>query len=146
MPEVEKYDQDRVDDINEKLVREFRANGGKVTGIFAGMPLLLLTTIGARSGQARTTPLVYTKDGERFVIIASKGGAPTHPGWYHNLVANPSATVEIGTEQFEVSVSVAKGEERDSLFDAQAAQIPVFADYQRTTNRLIPVLTLERVT
>lgn len=80
------------------------------------------------------------------MIIASKGGAPPHPGWYHNLVANPSATVEIGTEQFEVSVSVAKGEGRRRLFDAQAAQISVFADYQRTTDRLIPVLTLERVT
>ncbi|HYZ01274.1 MAG TPA: nitroreductase family deazaflavin-dependent oxidoreductase, partial [Candidatus Binatia bacterium] len=111
---------------NRDLVKEYRANGGTVTGPFAGRPLLLLTTTGARSGEQRTTPLVYTTDGERLVIIASKGGAPNNPAWYHNLTANPEATVELGTERFQVRAEVAQGEERDRLFEAQAAQMPNF--------------------
>ena len=131
---------------NRDLVNEYRANGGTVTGPFAGRPLLLLTTTGARSGEPRTTPLVYTTDGERLVIIASKGGAPSHPAWYHNLTANPEATVELGTERFQVRAEVAQGDERDRLFEAQAAQMPNFAEYQRKTSRRIPVVTLQRVT
>lgn len=131
---------------NRDLVREYRANGGTVTGPFAGRPLLLLTTTGARSGVQRTTPLVYTTDGERLVIIASKGGAPTNPAWYHNLTANPEATVELGTERFQVRAEVAQGDERDRLFEAQAAQMPNFAEYQRKTSRRIPVVTLQRLT
>lgn len=130
---------------NQVLIAEFRANGGKVSGQFAGRPLLLLSTVGARSGQTRTSPLAYTIDGERYVIIASKGGAPTHPDWYHNLVANPMVTVEVGTEQFQARATVAAGEERTSLFDQMATQMPGFAEYQRKIERQIPVVVLERL-
>lgn len=131
-------------EFNDNLVAEFRANGGKVRGPFAGSPLLLLTTVGAKSGEPRTTPLVYTRDGDRYVIIASKGGAPTNPAWYHNLLVNPQATVEIGTETFAARSSVAQGEERDRLYAAQAAQMPNFGEYQARTTRRIPVVVLER--
>lgn len=131
-------------DFNTSVVAEFRANSGKVGGMFAGMPMLLLTTVGARSGKERTNPLAYTRAGDRYVIIASKGGAPTNPEWYHNLVANPTATVEVGQERFQVRASVAQGEERDRLYAAQAAMLPNFAEYQRNTTRRIPVFTLER--
>lgn len=130
---------------NRDLVNEYRANGGTVTGPFAGRPLLLLTTTGARSGEQRTTPLVYSTDGDLLVVIASKGGAPTHPAWYHNLTANPEATVELGTERFQVRAEVAQGEERDRLFEAQATQMPNFAEYQRKTSRRIPVFKLRRL-
>jgi deazaflavin-dependent oxidoreductase (nitroreductase family) len=130
---------------NEALIAEFRANGGKVSGRFAGRPLLLLSTIGARSGQTRTSPLVYTTDGERYVIIASKGGSPTHPDWYHNLVANPLVTVELGAEQFRSRATVVVGEERTRLFEQMAAQMPFFAEYQRKVERQIPVVILERL-
>lgn len=132
-------------DFNQSLIAEFRANGGKVTGVFAGRPLLLLTTTGAKSGQPRTMPLVYTTDGDRLVVIASKGGAPSHPAWYHNLVANPVTTVELPGETFRARASVAEGEERQRLYDAQAALMPAFADYQRKTTRQIPVVVLERI-
>jgi deazaflavin-dependent oxidoreductase (nitroreductase family) len=132
-------------DFNESLIAEFRANGGRVTGPFAGSPLLLLTTVGARSGEARTTPLVHTRDGDSYVIIASKGGAPTNPSWYHNLLANPRATVEVGAERFDVIASVAQGAERDRLFANQASQMPNFAEYQRKTTRRIPVVVLEGI-
>jgi deazaflavin-dependent oxidoreductase (nitroreductase family) len=131
-------------DFNQQVIAEFRANGGKVGGPFAGSPLLLLTTTGAKSGQLRTTPLVHTMDGDRIVIIASKGGAPTNPDWYRNLVANPTATVEMGTEKFQVRARVAEGEERQRLYDHQAALMPNFAEYQTKTTRQIPVVVLER--
>ena len=134
-----------MNDFNQQVIAEFRANGGQVGGQFAGAPMLLLTTTGARSGQARTAPLVYTTDGDRFVIIASKGGAPTNPDWYHNVRANPEATVEVGTETFQARATVPDGEERDRLFDQMAAQMPGFAEYQRNTTRRIPVVVLERV-
>jgi deazaflavin-dependent oxidoreductase (nitroreductase family) len=130
---------------NQALIAEFRANRGKVSGQFAGRPLLLLSTVGARSGQTRTSPLAYTIDGEHYVIIASKGGAPTHPDWYHNLVANPMVTVEVGTEQFQARATVAAGKERTRLFDQMAAQMPGFAEYQRKIERQIPVVVLERL-
>lgn len=134
-----------MNDYNRALIAEFRANGGVVGGRFAGRPLLLLTTTGRKSGQPRTMPLVYTTDGDRLVIIASKGGADTHPDWYHNLVAHPEATVELGREQFRARARVAEGEERARLYDRQAAQMPAFADYQQKTTRQIPVLVLERL-
>src|SRR5258708_517971 len=109
-----------MEDFNQKIINEFRTNAGKVSGPFAGAPLLLLTSVGAKSGEPRTTPLVYTTDGNRYVILASKGGAPTNPAWYHNLVANPQATVEVGTETVPVKAIVAKGDERDRLFNNQA--------------------------
>lgn len=130
---------------NRALIAEFRANEGKVGGQFAGRPLLLLSTTGARSGQIRTSPLAYTTDGERYVIIASKGGAPTHPDWYHNLVANPIVTVEVGTEQFEARATITEGEERTRLFNQMAEQMPGFAEYQRKAERQIPVVVLERL-
>jgi deazaflavin-dependent oxidoreductase (nitroreductase family) len=130
---------------NQNLVEEFRANNGKVNGQFADRPLMVLTTTGAKSGLPRTIPLVYTKDGDRIVIIASKGGAPTNPDWYYNLVANPNATVELPGESFQVKAVIAQGAERDRLFGQQAAQMPGFADYHRNTTRQIPVVILERL-
>jgi deazaflavin-dependent oxidoreductase (nitroreductase family) len=135
-------------EFNRQLIAQFRANGGQiVTGLFKGAPLLLLTTIGAKSGQPRTTPLAYTRDGDRWVIIASKGGAPTNPDWYRNLLAQPTATVEVGTERFPVRAHIAVGAERDRLYDQMAAQLPnyKFAEHQRKTTRKIPVVTLERM-
>jgi deazaflavin-dependent oxidoreductase (nitroreductase family) len=130
---------------NQDLIAEFRANGGKVTGRFAGRPLLLLTTTGAKSGQPRTMPLVYTKDGDNLVIIASKGGSDANPDWYHNLVANPEATIELPGEQFRVRARRTAGEERRRLYDAQAALMPAFADYEQKTTREIPLFVLERI-
>lgn len=130
---------------NQNLVAEYRANGGKVGGPFADAPLLLLTTIGAKSGQPRTMPLVYTTDGDRMVIIASKGGAPTNPDWYHNLVAHPEVTIELGAETFQARATVAEEPERTRLYDQQAAQRPAFADYKLKTTRQIPVIVLERI-
>src|SRR5215468_6068505 len=116
---------------NRNLIDHFRANAGEIReGIFKGAPILLLTTTGAKSGTTYTTPLVYTRDGDRYVIIASKGGAPTNPAWFHNLVANPSPTIEVGPDRFEAKATVAEGSERDRLFDAQAALMPNFREYQ----------------
>lgn len=134
-----------LNEFNRSLIAEFRANGGKVGGMFAGVPLLLLNHTGARSGVVRTAPLAYTRDGDRLVIIASKGGAPTNPDWYHNLVANPETTVELPQETFRARARVAEGAERDRLYDAMAAQMPNFAEYQRNTTRRIPVVVLERI-
>ena len=125
-------------EFNRKVIAEFRANGGK-----AG--LILLTTTGAKSGLPHTTPLNYSTDGDRLVVIASKGGSPAHPDWYHNLVANPEATVELGRDRFQVRAVVAEGQERQRLFNQQAAQMPFFARYQKNTARQIPVIILERV-
>lgn len=132
-------------DWNQAIIAEFRANGGKVGGQFEGAPLLLLTTTGAKTGRRLTSPLMYNTDGDRLLIFASKGGAPTNPAWYHNLVANPAATVELGTQTFEVAATVLRGEERDRLFARHAAQYPQFAAYQANTTRTIPVIALERV-
>jgi deazaflavin-dependent oxidoreductase (nitroreductase family) len=135
---------DGVKSFNEGVIEEFRANDGKVTGPFAGAPLLLLTTTGAKSGERRTTPIVHTTDGDRYVVIASYGGAPKHPAWYHNLVAHPEVTVELPGETFSARARTAEGEERDRLFAAQAALMPTFNDYQAKTDRQLPVVVLER--
>jgi deazaflavin-dependent oxidoreductase (nitroreductase family) len=117
--------------MTEALIVDFRAHGGEVTsGPFAGRPVLLLTTRGAKSGERRLAPLVYSRDGDRFVVMASKGGAPTHPAWYLNLRANPVATVEVGGETFEARAGVADGTERDRLFAQHASNSPSFTDYQ----------------
>jgi deazaflavin-dependent oxidoreductase (nitroreductase family) len=129
---------------NRQLIEEFRANGGKVGGMFAGAPLLLLTTTGARSGQPRIAPLAYTSDNGHLVVIASKGGAPTHPDWFHNLRANPEVTVEVGKETFPARATIPEGAERQRLFEQMAAQMPNFAEYQRNTTRKLPVVVLER--
>jgi deazaflavin-dependent oxidoreductase (nitroreductase family) len=129
---------------NEELIDQFRTNRGTmVEGPFKGGPLLLLTTTGAKSGKTRTNPLAYTRDGERYVVIASKGGSPTNPDWYHNVVAHPDVTIEVGPERFAARASIAQGAERDRLYDAQAAIMPGFAEYQRKTTRRIPVIVLE---
>ncbi len=132
-------------EFNEKLIEEFRANDGKVSGSFASAPLILITHTGAKTGTKRTSPLVFTRDGDRIVLIASKGGAPTHPHWYLNMTANPQVTVELPGETFEARVTEVTGEERDRLYDAQAAQMPNFADYANATDRKIPVLVLDRI-
>src|SRR5919201_1814263 len=120
---------------NKKIIDEFRANAGKVGGYFEGKTLLLLHSKGAKSGEERINPVAYVKDGDQWVVIASKGGAPTNPDWYHNLVKNPRVTVEVGPERFQALARVAEGAERDRLYDAQAALMPNFAEYQRRTSR-----------
>ena len=130
---------------NQDLIDQFRANQGTIPeGQFKGRALLLLTTTGARSGKRYTAPLAFTRDGDDYVVIASKGGAPTNPDWYHNLVANPRVTVEVGPEAFEATARVAQGDERERLFAAQAALMPGFAEYQVKTTRQLPVIVLER--
>jgi deazaflavin-dependent oxidoreductase (nitroreductase family) len=133
------------DEFNRGIVEEFRATGGRLTGRFATRPILLLTTTGARTGLPRTVPLVYTTDGDSLVVIASKGGEPTNPDWYHNLVANPIVTVELPGDTYRARAIVTEGAERDRLFAQQAAQMPFFAGYARTTPRTIPVIVLKRL-
>lgn len=132
------------DAFNRDRIIEFRANGGKVGD--GTNKLILLTTTGAKSGLPRVNPLNYSIDGDRIIVIASKAASPTHPDWYHNLVANPEVTIEIGTEKFQARASVAEGDERQRLFDQQSALMPFFAEYQRQTSRQIPVVILARIT
>ncbi|MEV6880104.1 nitroreductase family deazaflavin-dependent oxidoreductase [Amycolatopsis sp. NPDC051128] len=134
-----------MNDFNNQVTEEFRANDGKVGGMFEGKNVLLLTTIGAKSGAERLSPLVYTRDGDRFVVAASMGGAPNNPAWYHNLVANPKVTVEVGTEKFEATATViADRAERDRLYAGMVAHAEGFADYETKTDRVIPIVVLER--
>ncbi|HUB75009.1 MAG TPA: nitroreductase family deazaflavin-dependent oxidoreductase [Solirubrobacteraceae bacterium] len=133
-----------MNDFNAAIIEEFRTHGGRVGGPFEGAQLLLLTSTGAKSGQPRTTPVVYLEDGENLVIFASKAGAPTDPAWYRNLLADPSASVEVGTDTLTVRARVAEGEERERLYARQVARMPQFADYQAKTTRRIPVVVLER--
>ena len=134
-----------LNDFNERVVTEFRANQGKVGGQFDKIPLILLTTTGAKTGRSLTKPLAFTRDGDRIVLIASFAGSPHDPAWFVNLVANPTVTVEIGTERFQARAVVTSGEERQRLFDQQAAKMPVFNDYQKKTQRQIPVVVLNRM-
>lgn len=131
-------------DFNSSIIEEFRASGGKVGGQFAGAPLLLLTTTGARTGATRVNPVMYLADGGRLYVFASKGGAPVNPDWYHNLVARPRAVVEVGDERYEVKATVLAGAERDEIYQRQAAAYPGFAEYQASTSRIIPVIALDR--
>jgi deazaflavin-dependent oxidoreductase (nitroreductase family) len=131
-------------DWNKRIIKEFRANEGKVGGNFENMTLLLLHTIGAKSGLSRLNPAAYTKDGDRLVIIASKGGADTHPDWYHNVVANPNVTIEVGKEKYDAVATVEEEPERTRLYDQMAAQYPGFETYRQKTSRVIPVITLKR--
>jgi deazaflavin-dependent oxidoreductase (nitroreductase family) len=134
-----------VADWNKSVIDEFRAKGGKGIGHF-GDKLLLLTTRGARSGQIRTTPLVYHRDDGRYVIAASKGGSPTHPGWYHNLVKHREAEIEVGTDKLKVrAIPIAKGPERDRLYAAHGDNFAAFRDYPKKTTRVIPVVVLEPI-
>lgn len=135
-------------DMNQPIVADFRASGGP-TGLFTGAPILLLTTIGAKTGQPRTAPLVYARDGDRNIVLASRAGAAVNPAWYHNLLANRWVTIEIGTESFAAVCSIANGDERARLFAHYFAQLPqaigdLMRDYQQQTERQFPVVVLER--
>jgi deazaflavin-dependent oxidoreductase (nitroreductase family) len=134
-----------VNDWNASIIAEFRANGGKVGGRFANAPMVLITTRGARTGTLRTNPLVCLPEGDRLVIFASKGGAPSNPDWYYNLRANPELTVEYGTETFQARAVITEGAERDRLFAEQVRRFPAFGDYQAKVTRQIPVIVLERI-
>jgi deazaflavin-dependent oxidoreductase (nitroreductase family) len=134
-----------IDELNQSVISEFRANQGRVGGPMEGMPILLLTMTGAKTGRTLVRPLCYSRDGDRIVIIASYGGAPRNPPWYYNLVANPIATVEVGTEKFRARAAQVYGSERTRLFDALAKLIALFTDYQNKTKREIPVMTLTRI-
>ena len=131
------------EDWNSKIIAEFRANGGKVGGPFEGAPLLLLHTVGAKSGQPRVTPVMYQDIGDGVAVFASKAGAPTNPAWYYNLLASPRASAEIGAGTVEVVAREADGAERDRIWEAQKRDYPGFADYERKTTRQIPVIILE---
>ncbi len=131
------------EDWNSKIIAEFRANGGKVGGQFEGAPLLLLHTVGAKSGEPRVTPMMYRDIGDGVAVFASKAGAPTHPAWYHNLLANPRVSAEIGPGTVDLVARVADGAERDRIWEAHKSEYPGFADYERKTTRQIPVVILE---
>jgi deazaflavin-dependent oxidoreductase (nitroreductase family) len=131
------------EDWNSAIIAEFRANGGRVGGPFEGAPLLLLHTLGAKSGKERVNPVMYRKVGDNYAVFASKAGAPTNPDWYHNLQANPAVRAEIGTEAIPLTARVASDEERDPIWTAQKADYPGFADYETKTTRKIPVVILE---
>ncbi len=130
-------------DWNSKIIEEFRANGGEVGGNFEGAPLLLLHTVGARTGQPRVNPMMYLRVPGGYAVFASKAGAPVNPDWYHNLLAHPQVTAEIGAGSVELQARVAQGEERERIWAAQKAAYPGFADYERQTTRQIPVVVLE---
>ena len=133
-----------MNDYNRRLIEEFRAHEGKVGGMWEGTPLLLLTTRGAKSGKRRTTPMGYMPEGDRLIVFASSGGAPTHPDWYHNLVAHPYVTVEVGTETFDGIAVVAADEERDRLWTKGVALYPDLGEHQAKTTRQFPVIALSR--
>jgi deazaflavin-dependent oxidoreductase (nitroreductase family) len=129
-------------DFNANIIEEFHANEGRVGGMFEGVPLLLLHHTGAKSGKSRVNPLAYQADDGRYVVFASKGGAPTHPDWYHNLKAQPNVTIEVGPDTIDVLASEASGEERERLFRTQAERVPQFGEYEQKTDRVIPVIVL----
>ena len=130
-------------DWNRQTIEAFRANQGQVGGMWEGRPLLLLTTTGAKSGQRRTTPVMYLREGNRLFVFASKGGAPTNPDWYHNLLAHPDATVEIGDQTYQAIAKPVAGEERDQIYARWAQRYPQFQEYQEKTSRNIPVIELD---
>jgi deazaflavin-dependent oxidoreductase (nitroreductase family) len=128
---------------NTGIIEEFRENGGKVGGRFEGAPLLLLHSTGAKSGKPRLAPLRYRAVDEDFAVFGSKRGADTHPDWYYNLIANPLASIEVGTETIEVTARVAEGDERSLIWELQKSEVPIFAEYEQQTPREIPVILLE---
>ncbi len=131
-------------DFNRNLINDLRTNGKPTSGPFLGRNVLILTTKGAKSGEVRENPLVYTRDGDHYVIVASKGGAPTHPAWYHNLVQHPEVTIEVGKDKFKARAHVAQGDEHERLYTHHADINPTFHDYRNRTTRKIPVIVLER--
>ena len=135
-----------MNDFNQQIIAEFRENEGVVGGMFEGLPLLILHSTGAKSGQERLSPLAYQAVGDSWAIFASKAGAPTNPDWYHNVVANPDASIEVGTETVAVRARVAEGDERTRIFETQKANVPQFAEYEKSAgDREIPVVVLDRV-
>ncbi len=126
-------------DGNKRVIEQFRANGGKIGGFSS---LLLLHTTGAKSGQERITPVGYMPDGERLIIIASQGGAPTNPDWYYNVQAHPLVTVEVGAEKFQAQATITREPERSQLYDKMAALMPSYDGYRHRTTRVIPVIAL----
>jgi deazaflavin-dependent oxidoreductase (nitroreductase family) len=133
-------------DWNARIIEEFRANAGVLGGQFEGAPVLLLHSKGAKSGIERVNPMMYQRlDGDSVAVFASKAGAPTNPDWYHNLLANPHASVELGAENFPVEARFATPEEREPIWEKQKAAYPGFADYERQTTRVIPVVILQRI-
>ena len=132
-------------EFNQNLIAEFRANGGTLGGRLANSSILLLTTTGARSGQQRITPLGYGTDGDRFVVVAANAGAPAHPDWYHNLLAHPGVTVEVGAERFPARAHTAEGPEREHLLAHQTEIVPWLAAQQQKTAREIPIVVIERI-
>jgi deazaflavin-dependent oxidoreductase (nitroreductase family) len=128
---------------NQAIIDEFRANAGRVGGNFEGAPMLVLQTRGAKTGAERVNPMMYRAEGDRVAVFGTKGGAPTHPDWYYNLLANPDVTVEIGTETKAMRARVAKGDERERIWTQQKKDYPGFAEYERNTRRQIPVIVLE---
>jgi len=127
-------------DWNAGIIAEFRKNHGKVGGNFEGAPLLLINHKGAKTGKARTNPVMYLKDGNRYLVFASKGGHPTHPDWYHNLKAHPDVKIEVGDQTIEVHAEELTGQERDRLYAKQSGLYPQFANYQKNTKRTIPII------
>ena len=130
-------------DWNTQIIEEFRANAGKVGGQFEGAPLLLLHSVGARTGQQRVNPVMYQQVGDNLAVFASRGGSPQNPDWYYNLLANPRTSVEVGTETVDVTARVAEGEERHDIWEAQKQAYPGFAEYEKATTRQIPVVILQ---
>jgi len=130
-------------DFNAGIIEEFRANDGKVGGPFEGAPLLLLHTVGAKTGQERVNPVMYRKVGDNYAVFASKAGAATNPDWYHNLMTNPRVSAEIGTQTLPLVARVASGDEREQIWSAHKAANPGFAQYEAKTSRQIPVVILE---
>jgi deazaflavin-dependent oxidoreductase (nitroreductase family) len=129
---------------NRQVIEQFRAERGKPGGSWEGRPLLLLTTTGARSGRAHTTPIMYVPDGDHLIVIASNAGAPAHPDWYRNLVAHPRVTVEVGIETYDATAVVVEGAERQKLWDRIVASYPFFVEHQAKISRQIPLIALER--
>jgi deazaflavin-dependent oxidoreductase (nitroreductase family) len=132
-----------MDDFNSKIIEEFRSNGGKVAGQFEGAPMLLLHTVGAKSGAARVNPMMFMEDGERKYVFASKAGAPTNPDWYYNLLAHPDVSIEVGTDTVDVVATPLERSERDRIFAEQVSRYPGFGDYEKATDRIIPVVALD---
>jgi deazaflavin-dependent oxidoreductase (nitroreductase family) len=130
----------KMSDWNKGVIEEFRKNHGKVGAQFEGAPLLLINHKGAHTGKPRTNPVIYLKDGNRYLVFASKGGAPTNPDWYHNLKAHPNAKIEVGTETIDVHAEEITGPEREKLYARQSKLYPQFAQYQRQTKRIIPII------
>ncbi|MGY6658048.1 nitroreductase family deazaflavin-dependent oxidoreductase [Amycolatopsis sp. TRM77291] len=133
-------------DWNKNIIKEFRENEGKVGGPFEGGSLLLLTTIGAKSGEPRTSPLAYAEEGGKYIVAASYAGADKNPAWYHNILANPKVTIEVGTEKFDATATVVLEDraERDRLYAKMVSLMPGFADYEKKTDRVIPIVTISR--